>query len=113
MTPIKPRENDDGHISRFAKGIDHMFDYFGLELVPNWIRYIIMTLLITLPMWLLAILFYLGDLDDKNISSHRKSKEERHREKMARKAVREVENEMRAKAKEARGRRFEKNEKFD
>ena len=86
-----------------------MFDYFGLELVPNWIRYIIMTLLITLPMWLLAILFYLGDLDDKNISSHRKSKEERLREKMARKAVREVENEMRAKAKEARGRRFEKN----
>ena len=88
-----------------------MFDYFGLELVPRWIRYIIMTLMITMPIWLLAILFYLGDLDDKNNFSHRKSKEERHREKMARKAVREVEREMRAREQENRGRRFEKNQK--
>ena len=51
-----------------------MFDYFGLDLVPHWFRYLIITVLITLPIWLLAILFYLGELDEQNNKSYYKSK---------------------------------------
>ena len=55
---------DLGHLSRFALGIDHIFDYLGLELVPHYFRYTIMGLLISMPVWLLGVLFYLGELDE-------------------------------------------------
>ena len=48
-----------------ALSVDQIFDYIlGENIIPNFIRYLIAVLVLTLPIWLVGFLIYLGELDE-------------------------------------------------
>jgi hypothetical protein len=71
-----------------------MFAHLHLdEFVPPKIRYMLMAILVTCPVWFLIILICLGDIDDQRRRESKKSskvaKEERLKDKIKRKVERE------------------------
>jgi hypothetical protein len=52
-----------------ALSVDHIFDYIlGENIIPSYIRYLIAILTMTLPIWLVGCLIYLGELDEYHYS---------------------------------------------
>lgn len=62
---IKKARHEITALEGLALGVDHIFDYaLGENIIPSYIRYLIAFVTITLPLWLVGCLVYLGELDE-------------------------------------------------
>ena len=99
-------------VENLAKAVDVMFEHLHLDqFVPPTIRYIIMGVLVSCPIWLMGMLLCLGDFDDQRRRESKKSskvaKEEKMKEKIKRKVEREFKQEQARKQMELKGKRHE------
>lgn len=62
---IKKARHEITFLEGLGLAVDHIFDYaLGENIIPSSVRYIIAIVTITLPLWLVGCLVYLGELDD-------------------------------------------------